>query len=264
MQAAFSFGQEHGIMGLSMQYREYGKENTEAVILLHGGGLSWWNYREEAELLQNRYHVILPVLDGHAGSDRPFTSIEDNAAEIIAFIDEHFGGHVLFIGGLSLGAQVLLEMLAQRPDICTYALAESAAVIPQKITAALIAPAVYSSYGLIANRSFAKLQFEALHMKPAYFEDYYRDTCLIKREDMTAFMKASTSYSLKDGISGTSASLHVFTGTKETGVIRKSAEVIKNTVPSCIVRELPGLHHGEFSLNHAGEYAETVRKIISR
>ena len=137
-----------------MKYQEYGPEQKETILLLHGGGLSWWNYREAAELLQENYHVILPVLDGHAGSDRPFTSIEDNASGIISFIDEHLNGSVLLIGGLSLGGQVLLEMLAQRKDICSFALVESASVIPSRLTHALIAPTFGSSYGLIRNRSF--------------------------------------------------------------------------------------------------------------
>ena len=82
---------------------EYGKQNTEIIILLHGGGLSWWNYREVAKPLEKDYHVILPVLDGHAGSDAPFATIEDNAARLISYIDTHFGGQVAVLGGLSLG-----------------------------------------------------------------------------------------------------------------------------------------------------------------
>ena len=35
-----------------MKYKEYGKGNSETIILLHGGGLSWWNYREAAEILK--------------------------------------------------------------------------------------------------------------------------------------------------------------------------------------------------------------------
>ena len=58
-----------------MKFTEYGKKDGDTVILLHGAGLSWWNYKKEAELLADRFHVILPVLDGHEGSDRPFTSI---------------------------------------------------------------------------------------------------------------------------------------------------------------------------------------------
>ena len=66
-----------------MNYREFGTEHRDTILLLHGGGLSWWNYQAEAELLQSEYRVVLPILDGHAGSDRPFTSIESNAAELV-------------------------------------------------------------------------------------------------------------------------------------------------------------------------------------
>ena len=75
-----------------LQYKEYGKENRDVIILLHGGGLSWWNYREVAERIQNEFRVIIPMLDGHAESDRDFTTIECNAAEVISFIDAELGG----------------------------------------------------------------------------------------------------------------------------------------------------------------------------
>lgn len=245
-----------------MKFREFGTGKSETIMLLHGGGLNWWNYREEAELLQSDYHVLLPILDGHAGSDTPFVSIEDNASEIIDFIEEYFGGHVLMIGGLSLGAQVLLEILAQRKDICRYALVESAAVIPSGLTNALIGPSVASSYNLIKNRKFASLQFRSLHMKDELFEEYYRDTCAISKADMIAFLKANTSYALKDSVCDNLAEIHVFAGQKETREILKSAELIQEKLPTCQVRILPGLYHGEFSINHADEYVRTVRSIL--
>ena len=245
-----------------MKYKEFGADNHDVILFLHGGGLSWWNYREEAELLQAQYHVVLPILDGHGGSDRPFTSIEENAAELIAFIDEQFGGSVLMIGGLSLGAQILLEMLSQRSDICKYALVESAAVLPSKLTHALIGTAVSSSYGLIKNRSFAKKQFKALKIKEELFEDYYRDTCLIQKADMIAFMKANAAYALKDSICGCTAEVHVFAGEKETKEIRESVKAIKKALPECQVKILDGMYHGEFSLNYAKEYVRTVEEIL--
>ena len=85
---------------------EFGKQNTDVVMLLHGGGLSWWNYREAATRLAERYHVVMPVLDGHADSAGPFGTIEKSAASLISCIDAHFGGQVLAIGGLSLGGQM--------------------------------------------------------------------------------------------------------------------------------------------------------------
>ena len=247
-----------------MKFREFGTGKSETIMLLHGGGLNWWNYREEAELLQSDFHVLLPILDGHAGSDRPFSSIEDNASEITDFIDEKLGGKVLLIGGLSLGAQVLLEILSQRKDICQFALVESAAVIPSKLTNSLIGPSVSSSYGLIKNRGFAKLQFRSLHMKGELFEDYYRDTCAITKADMVAFLKANTSYSLKERIRirDCSAKVEVFAGDRETREILKSVEVLKAGIPGCHVSLIPGLYHGEFSINHADDYVRTVRSML--
>ncbi|MBR3227637.1 MAG: alpha/beta hydrolase [Erysipelotrichaceae bacterium] len=245
-----------------MKYQEYGKENRDTVMLLHGGGLSWWNYREAAKLLEKRYHVILPILDGHALSDRHFTSIEDNAEEIISFIDRELGGSLKLLGGLSLGAQTVLEILARRSDICEYALIESAAVIPSRLTNALIGPAFGSSYGLIKKRSFARLQFASLHIKEELFEDYYRDTCLIAKEDMIAFLKASTSYSLKKGLHKCSAKALVITGEKENREITGSVRLILTELEGSTARIINGLHHGEYSLNHADEYVKDLEELM--
>ena len=180
-----------------MQYVEYGAHNSQAVILLHGGGLSWWNYREAAHLLSDSHHVVLPILDGHTGSDAPFTSIEDTAAKIISHIDEHFGGKVLALDGLSLGGQIAVEMLTQRSDICRFALLESALVKPSKLTHALIKPTFCMSYGLIKQKWFAKIQAAYLGIPQTLFDDYYQDTCKISKEDMIAFLQSSSAYSVK-------------------------------------------------------------------
>ena len=250
-------------MNVWTPYDYSGDRLYEIVLLLHGGGLSWWNFREQAELLGHRYRVVLPILDGHAGSDRPFTTIEDNAAEIVSFIDERLGSSVLLLGGLSLGAQIALEILSERSDISSYALIESAAVIPSGVTRALIAPTFGTSYGLVKNKRFATMQFRSLHIRPALFEDYYRDTCRIEKADMIAFLRANATYRLKDAIGSVRAETHVFYGEKETRRIRRSAERIRDALPSCQLHPLSGLFHGEFSLNHADAYADAIEKIVS-
>ena len=246
-----------------MRFREFGATDAETILLLHGGGLSWWNFEAEALLLRSGYHVILPILDGHAGSDRPFTTIEDNAREIIGFIDAHSGGRVLMIGGVSLGAQILLEMLSQRGSVCRCALVESASVVPSRLTHALIRPVFGGSYGLIQNRCFSSLQFRSLHMDSRFFEAYYRDTREIAKADMIAFLRANTAYTLKDSILGVTARTHVFAGARETPGILKSFDILKERVPGCRATLLPGLRHGEFSLNRPELYAQCVRALIA-
>jgi len=246
-----------------MKLKEYGIENNDVIIFLHGGGLSWWNYREEAEKLQDRYHVIIPILDGHSGSGARFTSIENNAEEIIRYIDERFGGTVLLMGGLSLGGQILLEILTKRNDICRYAVIESAMTIPSKLTHAMIKPAFGSSYNLIKRRWFSKMQFKSLHMKPDLFEEYYRDTCNIKKEDMVAFLQANTAYELNESIGSCSANVHIFIGQKENKGIKNSALQVQKMIPDAEINILPDLYHGEFSLNHADDYVKAVEGILN-
>ena len=245
-----------------MKYVEYGKENNEIILLLHGGGLSWWNYEEVAKLLEKEYHIILPILDGHAKSDRHFSSIKDNALEIINFIDEHLGGSILMIGGLSLGGQILLEILSQRNDICTYAIIESALVIPSKITHSMIKPMIGSCYGLIQQKWFAKLQFKYLKIKSDLFNCYFRDTCAISKNDMIAFLQANSMYSLKESIKTCNVKVYVFVGEKENSVMQKSAKMIHQTLQESVLQVLPKWHHGEFSINHGTDYANKIKKSI--
>ena len=80
---------------------------------------------------------------------------------------------------------------------------------------------------------------------------------------MISFMKANTSYSLKDMIKDCSAGIHIYIGEKETGEIRRSAEKIAERTGS-EVHILPGLYHGEFSISHADKYADTVRKLLKK
>jgi len=48
-----------------MNFKEYGDNSRDTIMLLHGGGLSWWNYREEAEKLKNIFKEERWIIDGN-------------------------------------------------------------------------------------------------------------------------------------------------------------------------------------------------------
>lgn len=245
-----------------MRVQEFGQQHNKVILLLHGGGLSWWNYRQVAGLLAKRCRVVLPVLDGHADSDVPFTGIEDNAARLIQYIDAHFGGQVLAIGGLSLGGQVAAEMLSQRGDICQYALLESVLVKPMKLTHAWIEPTFGMSYGLIRQKWFAKLQADYLGIPGALFDDYYRDTCRISKADMIAFVKANCIYTIQSSLSETKAKTKIVAGGKEQKNIRDSARLLHSAIRGSDMEILPGLRHGDLSLNKPEQYVKMMTDWI--
>ena len=245
-----------------MKYVEYGTQHSQVILLLHGGGLSWWNFREEAEVLSQQYHVVLPILDGHTGSDAPFTSMEDNAREIIAWVDGHCGGRVLLMGGLSLGGQVLVEILSRRPEICQHAILESALVFPMRVTHALVKPSYTLCYPLIRQRWFARLQFRSLHIQPELFEEYYRDTAGLTRQDMIAFLEANADYRLKDSLCNCQAETLVLAGSRELPVMKRSAKALAAKLPHARLEILPGYTHGELSLNHARQYVDKLLHLL--
>ena len=241
---------------------EFGQCNTDVILLLHGGGMSWWNYREAAQKLAEQYHVVLPVLDGHAGSGAPFTTIEENAAKLVSYVDTRFGGQVLAIGGLSLGGQIAVEMLSQRKDICRYALLESVLVKPMKLTHALIEPTFGMSYGLIKQKWFAKLQADFLGIPRALFDDYYRDTCTVSKADMIAFLKANSIYTIKSGLSETKAKVKIAAGAKEQKNMRDSAVLLNQAIPGSSMEILPELRHGDLSLSKPERYVKILTDWI--
>ena len=245
-----------------MKYMEYGAQHRPVILLLHGGGLSWWNFREEAEFLGQQYHVVLPILDGHTGSDAPFISMEQNAREIIAWVDRHCGGQVLLMGGLSLGGQVLVEILSQRPDICRYAILESALVFPMRVTHALVKPTYSLCYPLIRQRWFARLQFRSLHIQPELFEEYYRDTAGLTRPDMIAFLEANANYRLKDSLRSCAAQSLVLAGSRELLVMKRSAKALAAKLPQARLEILSGYTHGELSLNHSRQYVDKLLHLL--
>ena len=246
-----------------MEYVEYGVEYKNTIILLHGGGLAPWNFREEALRLKDRYHVIIPVLDGHSGSDRDFTTIESNANEIIDFIDEKCSGQVLMIGGLSLGGQILVEILSRRSDICKYAIIESALVFPMRTTYALIRPAFSLCYPLIRKHWFAKLQFTSLHIRQDYFDEYYRDSSAITRENMISFLRANSAYKLKNDIEKCTAKTLILVGGRESAIMRKSAETLHMKIQNSSLEILPDYYHGDLSINHSCLYVMKAMSLIS-
>ena len=206
--------------------------------------------------------MLLPVLDGHSGSGSDFVSMEENAGRLISLIDANFNGQITAIGGVSLGGQILVEMLSQRPGICRYALVESALVKPMKLTHALIGPSFGMSYGLIRQKWFSKLQAAYLGIPSHLFDDYYRDTCNITKKNMIAFLKENCAYSPKPSLSRTTASVLITAGSREQKAILDSAKLLHQAIPGSEMRILPGLRHGELSLCRSEQYAQMIMDLV--
>lgn len=247
-----------------MLFKEFGEPGRPVAVLLHGGGLSWWAVEELIGLLREKYRVVAPVLDGH-GEDgaRDFVSIEDSAANLIAYVDGHCGGRVKLIAGVSLAAQIVAEALSQRSGIAEHAVIESALVIPMKALTNITVVANRLLYGLLRQRWFSRVQAKALGLPDDMFQRYYEDSLHLSRQTVVNVARSNGNYALKPSISKTSARVLVVVGEVEMRVMRSSARKLREAIGGSSLYVAKGMRHGELSLRHPDDYVKRVEEFIA-
>lgn len=109
-----------------MKYFEYGTQNQELLVILHGGGTSYRGAEPSARLLGERYHVILVAYDGFNPSEpeTEFKSPMDEAKRLGDYIVEHYGGRIDILYGISYGCRILMEVLADERLTITTTIAD--------------------------------------------------------------------------------------------------------------------------------------------
>ncbi len=247
-----------------MLVKEFGDKSKKAIVLIHGGGLSWWQWEKQIELFKNEYRLIVPVIDGHGEDcDTVFLSIKDSAEKLISYIKKECDSKVLALCGLSIGAQIVVEMLANSPDIAEYAIIESALVYPMNFVSKAAKFACDLTYPLISKRWFAKMQAKTLLITDDMFETYFEQSSAMKKETLINITKSNSSYPLPEKIKDTTARTLVLVGGKEVSIMKKSAKLLAESIKNSKLNTLENFGHGELSVRNPEEYTEVVLKFIS-
>lgn len=247
-----------------MIFKEYGSSHLPVIILLHGGGLSDWSLRNIVEDLKESYHVITPIIDGHGDANQEnFISIEDSSKKLLDYIDNKFNGKVFALGGLSIGAQIVIETLSNRLNIAENIIIESGLIYPIKVTKILIAPMISMSYGLIKYRWFAKLQSKSLFISDELFEQYYTDSVKMTKDSLINMILSNGTYKLKKNEINTSAKVLIIVGEKEPAIMKKSAIELNNRIANSKLYIIPKMGHGEIELNYPKIYIELIMELFN-
>lgn len=247
-----------------MLFKQTANTGRPTIILFHGGGLSAWSLQAVVERLQDGFHVVTPVIDGHGEEgDTEFISIEDSARKLVGYIDAECGGRVHALGGLSIGAQIVLEALAQRTGIADYAIVESALIYPIK-GIGMLASQVYSlAYGLVQRRWFSRMQARTLSLPESMFEEYYRDSQKMTRQSLINLAVSNATYDPGGRLANIDAKVLILVGEKEIDVMKRSARRLHEEIKGSELSLAPGMKHGELSLAYPEKYVELVRSFLA-
>jgi pimeloyl-ACP methyl ester carboxylesterase len=247
-----------------MLFKETGG-NGPVIILLHGGGLSDWSLQKIAKRLEDDFHVVTPIIDGHGeNGDEEFKSIEVCAQKLIDYIDRAYSGSVFALCGLSLGGQIVVEVLSRRPDIAGHVVIESALVVPIKGVGAAAAAVYGLLFGLSRKRWFSIAQAKSLGISEDMFKSYYQDSMKMSKQSLVNITVSNSRYALDEKIALTNANVLIIVGEKEIAVMKKSAALLHRAINSSRLYVAPSMKHGQFSLLHPDKYVSSLQTFFEK
>jgi pimeloyl-ACP methyl ester carboxylesterase len=245
-----------------MKFMEFGDSTHPTIVLLHGGGLSWWSLTDTIQLLKKDYHVVAPVIDGHGeDASTTFVNIKDSARKLIEYLDKNNDGKIFAIGGLSLGAQIAVEVLSQRTDIAKYAILESPWVVPSKFLSLFTAFTSRFIYRLIHKKWFGRIKARELCIQKPQFLQFYKDCKSMARDSLVNIAKDHANYTAPDTLRDTKADVLIILGSKEIKRMDPSIQKLIEMIPQAKIFIVPGMRQGEFSLIHSTEYFYLLKHI---
>ena len=256
-----------------MTFHEFGDKNFPHILLIHGGGNSWWNYLRQARMLSDKYHVILPTLDGHGEEyQKEYISTENSAQQILEYIKNNCDRKLFVIGGVSLGGQIAIELLSLDSDIAEKAIIDGSICIPQPKLARICTVIVKLFGKIMFSKSASKIQLclmKKMYPNMAYpeeIENYYiEDMPRIPIKTLvTIYQTYMGRYRLKDTITESKAQVLYIYGEKEMKCVKESAKLFQKMHPDCTLYEAKGYNHGYLSAYLPLEWMELVNHILIR
>lgn len=255
-----------------MRFHEFGYKNFPHILLIHGGGNSWWNYLRQARILSDKFHVILPTLDGHGEEyQRDYISTENSAQQIMDYIKNNCNGKLFAIGGVSLGGQIAIELLSLDSDIAQKVIIDGSICIPQP-NLSRISTIVVKIFGkLMFSKSASKIQLSLMKKiypnmaYPEEIENYYMED--MPRLPMKTLVKMYKTYMgkyrLKESITESKAQVLYIYGEKEMRCVKESAKLFQKMHPDCILYEAKGYNHGYLSAYLPLEWIKLVNSFLT-
>ena len=236
--------------------RESGPVTAPAIVFLHGGEYSGRSWQPVVDRMQ-RYRCLVPDLPQHGESSQrgPF-EMGRAAAAVAELIRSRVGAGRVHLVGLSLGAQVGVQLLANEPKLVDRAVL-CGTMVDALPAARLTAPLL----GVIARRIVRPVTIwwnaRRVGMPSAKIDDYHADVRLMPPAQIAPVVVASAGFTLPEGLDQSESPTLFLTGAKETRLHRRSAATLAQRMPNGVNRIASGMLH-DWPLSHPDLFARTV------
>lgn len=242
---------------MSLAVAEHGHDRTHTVVLLHGGGGGGWMWAPQLEAL-SAYHVLVPDLPEHGASRTagPF-SIASAASAIAALVAARAHGGRAVVIGASLGAQIALQLVATAPERVSRAMLTGALVRP--VFGASLAPWMARSYWPFKDAPWlVRANMKSLGIPMEFFEPFAAETRATTLEAFLRITGENTAFRAPEALANCDVPMLVLVGSREPGVMLKSARDLAALVPTARAYRVEGASHN-WSMETPALFNETAR-----
>ena len=243
-----------------MDFKLLGKEGAPSLMLIPGLGVSYEIFLPLMKLLKDKFQIIAVQVDGFTlGRQTQFTSVDDQAAQAIAFIRERFDGHLDGAYGLSLGGKILSRILERNEIVIDHAFMDAAPLLP--LPKWSVDPLrYYQSWNV----------WTCYHWTGFWkwvFHSHYFDVLL---EECRKVWPSGKGKAVRDGYKDVytnklesihGADIHFWYGTKEAFVAKPQAKHLLKLCPEAHVEVFPGMNHGQLLVDHPEEIARRIQQL---
>lgn len=220
---------------MNLFLEETGQNNPETIIFLHGIGLAGWMWNKQVKAF-NDYHCLVPDLPEHGCSQKvkPF-SIEPAADMIIDLIKTRAHGGKAHVVGISLGAQIIVQILSTAPEVANSAFISGTSVRIRPPTESFLKllDQLIKFYAPIKNNNlFIKSYMRSYNMPKSLFGKFKESTYIIAPDSASRIIKESILFKMPDGLENANVPVLVMTGEKDYRIVKESAGDLLNILPN--------------------------------
>lgn len=244
---------------MTLYVNAIGSATAPSIVFLHGGGASSWTWEPVLPHFED-YRVLLIDMPEHGKSidEKPF-SIKDTAARLSGIVRSHIKGGKAHFVGLSLGAQVIVELLGMAPDVVNRAVISGTLTrpLPGMSMIGLMA-AMYMPFRNI--KLLVEANMKSLGVPVQYYDQFAADTRLLTTEAFTHVTRENMRFSPPD-LKNANVPTLVLIGQKEPKIMRDSAKDLLKALPQAEGHIVPNVGHN-WSLEAPELFAKVVRAWI--
>ena len=244
-----------------MKFASFHNVGRPTVMLIPGLGVSYEIFMPLVELLKGDFNIVAVQVDGFVlGEYTFFTSVDNQAEQIIGYIKEQFNGRIECIYGLSLGGKILSRILERNEVVVNHAIMDAAPLmaLPRWLVNPLRYLQCANVWSCYHHRGFWSKVFRS-----RYF-DVLLDECRKiypwggRRAVLDGYKSVYTS--TLQAIHG--CDIHYWHGTKESFVARAQVEHLLRLCPAAKVEIFPNMNHGQLLIDYPDEVAKRIVKIV--